>query len=71
MVQHLPQMGQVSDDVLPLGPAIHAGPGRGHKTSDDGTGLSRGTNSAAYLVARLKRDKPELDRASESYGLLS
>jgi hypothetical protein len=35
------------------------GPGRGHKTGDNITRFTRGT-SAAYLVARLKRDAPDL-----------
>jgi len=47
-----------SEEVEPLGPAVHAGPGRGHKTGDDVTRLGRG-NSAEYLVAKLKRDAPE------------
>ena len=38
-----------------------AGPGRGKKTGDNMTRLSRGT-SAAYLVAKLKRDHPKIAR---------
>jgi hypothetical protein len=33
--------------------------GRGHKARTSGTGLRRG-NSAAYLLARFKRDRPDL-----------
>lgn len=38
-----------------------AGPGRGRKTGDNITRLPRGT-SAAYLVAKLKRDHPKIAR---------
>jgi hypothetical protein len=42
------------DNVKKIGPAIHAGPGRGKKTDDNGNRF--GSNSAEYLVRRLKRD---------------
>lgn len=46
-----------SDDVLPL---AHPGEiGRGRNRGDDITPIGRGSTGAAYLVARLKRDKPE------------
>lgn len=38
---------------------MHAGPGRGNKTGSDTTGL-RDERGAEYVVARLKRDDPEL-----------
>jgi hypothetical protein len=52
-----------------------AGPGRGKKTTDNISRLSHGT-SAAYLVAKLKRDAPEFaerrDKAGEArYPLTS
>lgn len=51
----------IADDVQQALPAVHAGPGRGHKTSSDTTGfdgvVGRGTE---YVVARLKRDDPAL-----------
>jgi hypothetical protein len=47
----------VVDAVPAAGPAIHAGPGRGHKTDSNTTGfIGRGS---AYLIGRLKRDAPE------------
>ncbi len=60
-----------SDAVPALAPqeigAGKAGPGRGHKTGDNGTRFPRGTNSAAYLIARLKRDAPERWADNTSY----
>jgi hypothetical protein len=47
----------LSEEIEPLGPEIHAGPGRGKKTNSGTTGLERG---ADYVVARLKRDDPTL-----------
>jgi hypothetical protein len=51
----------IVEDVQPSLPAVHAGPGRGHKTSSDTTGfespIGRGVE---YVVARLKRDRPDL-----------
>jgi hypothetical protein len=46
-----------SEEVEPLGPAVHAGPGRGHKTDRKPDRLT--TGSAREIVARLKRDAPE------------
>ena len=41
------------------------GPGRGHKTGDNVTRLKRG-NSRAYILKRLKRDRPDLADARTS-----
>src|SRR4051812_47904294 len=48
--------------VKALAAPARAGPGRGKKTGDDSTRSSRGSTSAAYLVARLKRDAPDFAR---------
>jgi hypothetical protein len=46
------------EDIQKAPPASHAGPGRGHKTNSTTTGLDdRGTE---YVIARLKRDDPEM-----------
>ena len=47
----------VVDAVPTSGPAIHAGPGRGHKTEDNIFGLSN--TSAVRIIGRLKRDAPD------------
>ena len=41
------------------------GPGRGHKTADDVSRLAGYGNSAAYIVARLARDHPDILAAYE------
>ncbi|MER7361866.1 hypothetical protein [Nonomuraea wenchangensis] len=46
------------EEIPPVAPAVHAGPGRGHKTHDATNGFR--SNSADYVTARLKRDDPEL-----------
>jgi hypothetical protein len=57
------EMAAADSDVLPLHTHAQAGAkgGRGKKASDTITGF-RGT-SAVYLVARLKRDHPEIAEA--------
>lgn len=50
-------------NVKPALPQGTAGPGRGHKTGANGTGLSRGSNQADTIVRRLKRDHPEIAEA--------
>jgi hypothetical protein len=41
------------------------GPGRGHKRDDNGTSFNnRGSNSADYLLSRLKRDAPDIPTIS-------
>jgi hypothetical protein len=42
-----------------------AGPGRGHKTSDNVTRFQRG-NQRAYILARLHRDRPDLAQRVEA-----
>ena len=49
----------LDEDIPAAQPAVHAGPGRGHKTGSGTTGLSGGGRGADYLTARLKRDDPE------------
>jgi hypothetical protein len=41
-------------------PVINAGPGRGKKTADNIRGFSEGSTSAVRIVARLKRDHPDV-----------
>lgn len=43
-----------------------AGPGRGRKTGANSTRFTRGSTDAAYLTARIARDRPDiLDRMKE------
>jgi hypothetical protein len=48
----------IKGDAEPLAPAAHAGPGRGKKTDDATIGFQ--SNSADYVISRLKRDDPAL-----------
>jgi hypothetical protein len=52
-------------------PVVRAGPGRGHKTVDAGYRLPKGSNSAARIVARLKRDAPEFADRNERRNITS
>ena len=45
------------EKIKALGPTVHAGPGRGNKTLRDTKGFE---DTADRVVARLKRDDPEL-----------
>lgn len=45
-------------EVKPL--ANHGEFGRGRKRDDNGMPISRGSNSSEYLLARIKRDRPDL-----------
>lgn len=45
------------EKIKALGPAVQAGPGRGHKTLRDTKGFE---DTADRVVARLKRDDPDL-----------
>jgi hypothetical protein len=49
----------LGEDIEPIGPAIHAGSGRGRKTVRGTKGLT-GSDTVDYIVARLKRDDPSL-----------
>ena len=46
-------------------PGGKAGPGRGKKTGVNNTSLMRGSTNAAYLAARIKRDRPDIAEAVE------
>jgi hypothetical protein len=51
----------LNEEIEPAAPAVHAGPGRGHKTNSTTDGFTRpDRETAGHVVARLKRDDPAL-----------
>ncbi len=58
------------EKINALGPATHAGPGRGiTKTVRDTNGFSASSDGADYIVARLRRDAEDGDEtAAGLYG---